>query len=266
MNTLTLDTITQDSGVLSLSRTVRAYLAETRYECMRLLRNPALLLPMLLIPVALYLLFAVLIAGEGIAKDPGLGVFMFGGFAVMAISMPALFGIGTSLALERDMGLMRLKRAQPAPAASWLVAKIACGVVFSALSFVPMLIAAIATGKLPLDASHTVAMSLTLLACSIPFCALGLMVGALVKGSAAPAYANLLYLPGCYLSGMFFPLPKSMYWQTPIWPQFHIDQLAMHAAGATQFQFEPVLVAVASLIGYTVLFSVVAVWRLARKG
>ena len=32
--------------------------------------------------------------------------------------MPALFGIGVTLALERDMGLLRLKRAQPAPPAA----------------------------------------------------------------------------------------------------------------------------------------------------
>ena len=31
--------------------------------------------------------------------------------------MPALFGIGVTLALEREMGLLRLKRAQPAPPA-----------------------------------------------------------------------------------------------------------------------------------------------------
>lgn len=57
-----------------------------------------------------------------------------------------------------------------------------------------------------------------------------------------------------------------MYWQTPIWPQFHIDQLAMHAAGATKFQFIPVQMAVAGVVGYTVLFSTVAIWRPAHKG
>jgi ABC-2 type transport system permease protein len=65
---------------------------------------------------------------------------------------------------------------------------------------------------------------------------------------------------------MFFPLPKSMYWQAPIWPQFHIDQLAMHAAGVAKYQFEPAAIAVATLLGYTVLFSAIAIWRLARKG
>ncbi len=95
---------------------------------------------------------------------------------------------------------------------------------------------------------------------------MGLMMGSLVKGAAAPGYANLVYLPGCYLSGMFFPLPKSMHWQVPIWPQFHVTQLAMHAAGVETFQFEPVLVAAGCVVGFTVLFSAVAIWRLARKG
>ncbi len=64
----------------------------------------------------MYALFAVVIAGEAIDKDPNLGIFLFSAFSVMAISMPALFGLSTSLALEREMGLMLLKRAQPAPA------------------------------------------------------------------------------------------------------------------------------------------------------
>lgn len=265
MNSMALKSTLSDAPLRG-GRMVGAYLAETRYELTRSLRNPAFALPMTLIPGALYLLFAVLIAGEAIDKDKTLGAFLFGGFGVMAVTMPALFAIGTSLALERDMGLMRLKRAQPAPPGSWLVAKLFCGFVFSLLAFLPMLAIAIAAGKLPLAPAQIAGMSLALIAGSIPFCALGLMIGTLVTGPAAPGYANLIYLPGCYLSGMFFPLPKSMYWQTPIWPQFHVNQLAMHAADVTKYQFEPVAVAVASLVGFTALFSAVAIWRLRAKG
>lgn len=265
MNTLALDSI-DGNAALSARRTFGAYLEETRCEALRLLRNPSLVFPVLIMPVALYALFAVVIAGEAIDKDPNLGTFLFSAFSVMAISMPALFGLSSSLALEREMGLMQLKRAQPAPAGSWLVAKIVCGVGFGALAFLPMIGLALGMGKLTLEPGAVVSMSLALIGCSIPFCAMGLMMGALVKGSAAPGYANLVYLPGCYLSGMFFPLPQSMWWQTPIWPQFHVNQLAMHAAGVTKFQYEPVLVAVGGVVGFTVLFSAVAIWRLARKG
>ncbi|MDF3021466.1 MAG: hypothetical protein K0Q92_2769 [Steroidobacteraceae bacterium] len=254
------------AGTPSTNQLLRAYLEETRCEALRLVRNPGLAFPVLIMPVALYALFALLIAGEAIDKDPGIGVFMFSAFSVMGISMPALFGLSSSLAMEREMGLMRLKRAQPAPTGSWLVAKIVCGVVFGALALLPMIVLATATGKLALDGAAITRMSLTLIACSIPFCALGLMMGSLVKGSAAPGYANLVYLPGCYLSGMFFPLPQSMHWQRPIWPQFHVNQLAMHAAGVEKFQFEPVFMAGAGALGFTVLFSAVAIWRLAQKG
>lgn len=254
------------AGAPTTPRIVGAYLQEIRCEALRLLRNPGIALPVLIMPAALYALLALVVFGEAIAKDPNNGVYMFSAFAVMATSMPALFGIGTSLAMEREMGLLRLKRAQPAPTGSWLVAKIACGVGFGIIALLPLVALAVASGKVPLDGAAVLRMSLTLVAGAIPFCALGLMVGTLFSGSAAPGYANLIYLPGCYLSGLFFPLPQSMHWQVPIWPQFHVNQLAMHAAGVGKFQFEPLLVAVAALVGFTALFSAVAIWRLARKG
>lgn len=255
-----------NSGALSPGRAAGAYLTEIRFEFMRVLRNPALGLPIVLVPMVLYMLIALLVAGEAIDKDPSLGTFLFSGFAVLAVTMPALFTVGGSLAMEREMGLMRLKRAQPAPAGSWLVAKIVCGIAFSMLAYLPMLAIGVGAGKITLAAGPLVLMSLALISGSIPFCALGLMIGALVKGSAAPGYANLIYLPGCYLGGLFFPLPASMYWQTPIWPQFHVNQLSMHAAGMTKYQFIPVQMAVGALLGFTVLFSAVAIWRLSTKG
>jgi len=266
MNVLALEPLDTRSDLLPPRRALGAYLTEIRFEFMRLIRNPALAAPVLLVPVAMYLLFAVVIWGDAVAKDPGTGIFFFTAFSIMAVTMPALFSISSSLAMEREIGLLRLKRAQPAPPGSWLVAKIVCGVVFCMISYLPMLAVAIWTGRLSLGAGQIVSMSLVMMAGAIPFCALGLMMGALVKGSAAPGYANLIYLPGCYLSGMFFPLKGSMLAQAPFWPQYHINQLAMQAVGISKPYFVPVQTAIAALVGFTVLFSAVAIWRLARKG
>ena len=266
MNTLALKNPEADDGVLPPGRAAGAYLTEIRFELTRILRNPALCIPMMVVPVALYLLFAVVIFGETVAKDPSTGIFFFVGFGVLGVTMPGLFSISASLALEREMGLMKLKRAQPAPAGSWLVAKIVSGMLFSTVAYLPMLAAAIITGKLPLPGGQIAAMSAAMIVGTIPFCALGLMVGALVKGSAAPGYANLIYLPGCYLSGMFFPMPQSMYWQTPIWPQFHVKQFALHLAGITDLRFESLPMAIAAMLGFTVLFAGITVWRLTKKG
>jgi len=147
-----------------------------------------------------------------------------------------------------------------------VVAKIASGLVLAVLAYAPIVIMALATGKLALGAPQVAALSGALLIGTIPFCAMGLMIGSLVSGSAAPGYANLIYLPGCYLSGMFFPLPASMYWQVPIWPQFHLEQFAMHLAGITKYQYEPLSMAIATMLGYTLLFAGVTIWRLSKKG
>ena len=263
MNALALKSF--DTPAVS-GRALGAYLTETQYELTRMIRNPGVAIPVLVLPCALYALFALLVAGEAIDKDPKVGIFLFIAFSIMAVTMPALFGTGVTLALERDMGLLRLKRAQPAPPASWVVAKIASGMVLAVLAYTPIVVLALATGKLSLGAGQVAAMSAAFMVGMIPFCAMGLMIGSLVSGTAAPAYANLIYLPGCYLSGMFFPMPQSMYWQTPIWPQFHVKQFALHLAGITDLRFESLPMAIAAMLGFTVLFAGVTIWRLTKKG
>jgi ABC-2 type transport system permease protein len=147
-----------------------------------------------------------------------------------------------------------------------VVAKIVSGLVLTVLAYAPIVIMALATGKLSLETSQVAALSTAFMLGTIPFCAMGLMIGALASGTAAPAYANLIYLPGCYLSGMFFPMPASMYWQTPIWPQFHVKQLAMHLAGITKEQYESLPMAIVSMVGFTVVFAGITIWRLKQKG
>jgi ABC-2 type transport system permease protein len=247
-------------------RALPTYLLEARLELLRLLRMPAFALPMFLLPVGTYLLFAFAVAGEAVAKDPDTGRFMFAGFSVMAVTMAALFATCPNLAMEREQGLLTLKRAQPAPPGAWLAAKIVAGVVCGVIAYLPILVLAAVTGQAQLSGAQLAAMSAVLIAGTIPFCALGVMVGTLTSGSAAPAYANLIYLPGIYLSGLFFPLPKAMHFQTVFWPQFHLDQLVFAAGGMAKFRWMAPEMACAVLLGFTVLCSGVAMWRLGRRG
>jgi ABC-2 type transport system permease protein len=43
------------------------YLKETQYELIRMVRNPGIAVPVLVLPLGLYLLFAFVIGGEWIA-------------------------------------------------------------------------------------------------------------------------------------------------------------------------------------------------------
>lgn len=262
MNTLTVSA----PALMPSARLLRAYWIETRFELVKMLRSAAFTLPFLAIPLAAYLLFGVAIAGEAIAKDPQLADYLFSGFSVLAISGPALFGVGCTLAHERDAGLLQLKRAQPAPAGSWLVAKMVVSVVFGALAYLPILAAGIAIGKLTVTPAELAAMSVVLILGVLPFSAVGLLVGTLASGSAAPAWTNLIYLPMLWLSGMFIPLPAFLHGQTIIWPAFHLNQIALAAGGVEKFKFIPPQLAVAVLMGITTVCAVFALWRLRRRG
>ena len=44
---------------------------------------------------------------------------------------------------------------------------------------------------------------------------------------------NLAYLPMTYLSGLFFPMPESIRSIVLVSPAFHLNQLALQAAGVS---------------------------------
>jgi ABC-2 type transport system permease protein len=99
---------------------------------------------------------------------------------------------------------------------------------------------------------------------SIPFCALGFFIGTLASARSAPAFVNLFYLPMIYLSGILFPMPKSMEWVSRLSPAYHLDQIALAAMGAPSNGSPAVHIAV--LAGVAVTFGAFAVRRLARRG
>jgi ABC-2 type transport system permease protein len=252
--------------MMPMGRIVRAYASEVKYETLRMLRAPAFAIPFLLLPVPIYLFFGVMLPAPAIAKHPTAANYLFSGFLVFAVMGPALFGASCVLALERDAGFLRLKRALPAPLGSYLIAKMSMAMIFATLATLMMLVAGLVAGKLSLSAGQLLVIATVMILGAVPFAAIGLFVGAYASGSAAPAFANLVFLPMIYLSGIFIPLPKSLERFAVIWPAFHLNQTALGAAGVSEFSFIAPLISAAALVGVTVLFGGLAIRRLARHG
>jgi len=101
----------------------------------------------------------------------------------------------------------------------------------------------------------------------LPFCAIGLMVGSFVSGQAAPAIVNVIYLPMAFLSGLWVPLqflPKMVQDMAPLWPPFHLSQLAYAALGMDSLGSPGNHVA--ALAGVTMLCFMLAMRRLGNMG
>lgn len=263
---MTVVTSVQVTAAMPMRRVLRAYGIEVKYEALRMLRMPSMSVPFLLLPAPMYLFFAVMLSSPAVAETPALGNYLFSGWLVFAAMMPALFGAGCTLAIERDARLLTLKRALPAPAGVWLIAKTLVAMIFTAVAATSVIAAAVISGTTTLSVGQMVIMALVVVIGTIPFCALGLFIGASVSGAAAPAVGNLVFLPMLWLSGMFFPLPGALERLVVIWPAFHLNQVSLGLAGVAEYSYVPAQWSAAALLGITVLFGGLAIRRLARKG
>ena len=254
----------QRSGAaMPLPRLLGAYLQEARAECLRYLRSPGFVLPTLLFPATFYLMFAVVLnLGHG-ADGPR---YLLGTYATFGVMAPGLFGFGVSLALERGNGLLTLKRALPMPPAAYLLGKMVMAMAMALVIVALLQVLAVLVAGVALSAPQLLRLSATGMVGALPFCALGLLVGTLVKGDAAPALVNLLYLPMALLSGLWFPLsmlPPLLRGLAPVWPSHHLNMLAQSAVGFDTGSAWPHVVWLAV---FTAVVTALAAWRLRRHG
>lgn len=250
---------------LPLPRVWRAYLLETKFEIVAALRTTGFILPFVIVPVAVYLLFGVVINAKVVAQTPGLANYLFCSFGAMAAMMPGIFS-GVILAQEREGKLLLLKRALPLPPGATILAKLFMAMVVAAIAVLLVALSALLAGTITLGWEQLTVICLVLIVGTIPFTAIGLLIGALASASAAPAWGNLVFLPMLWLSGLFIPLPDFLKTWVLIWPAFHLNQLALGLAGIADYTYIPPMLAAAVLAGVSVLCGGLALRRLARVG
>jgi len=240
-----------------------AYFEEARSECLRYMRAPGFMLPIMLFPAMFYLLFGVLMAKS---EGADAGRFLLASYGVFGVMSPGLFGFGVSLALERDGGLLTFKRALPMPPGAYLLGKMLMAMVAATVVILLLLALALSLGHVTLTPVQFGALLLTGALGVLPFCALGMFVGTLIKGQGAPGMLQLIYLPMSFMSGLWFPLPmlpKFLQQLAPIWPSYHLNQLALTAVGLREGALWPhVLV----LFGFSAVLLLLAARRLRRHG
>jgi ABC-2 type transport system permease protein len=262
-SSFTLPTVRNATVPMSASRLLRAYWTEARYEVLRTLRTPAFLIPTIALPVMLYVFFGIVLQGGKANAQVALQVLS--GFTMFSVIGPGVFGLGIGFAMERQHGIVTLKRAQPMPFAANLIAKL-----FSSMSIALIVIALLLTiattfGHVELTAAQAARTILVGVLGALPFCALGLLIGSMVSGTGAPAVVNLIFFPMIYLSGLFpFPLPKALQTAAVIWPAFHLNQLSLASLGLPT-QLNP-WISAEVLIGFAGLCVYLAARRLMRVG
>ncbi|MGE4072246.1 MAG: ABC transporter permease [Lysobacterales bacterium] len=240
----------------------RAYVLETWIECLKVWRQPAFLFPTLFFPALFYLLFGILMVPRAPGGDAAR--YLLATYATFGAIGPALFGFGVGLAEERSNGLFDLRRVSPAPPFAPLLAKAAMAMLFAATIALLLISLAVGIGGVRAAPSSFLALIVTLMLGTLPFAALGMGIGCLVRAQAASALVQLIYLPLGFLGGLWMPvfmLPTLMQSLAACLPSFHLGQLSLWALGV-----QPGLPTHSALamLGFTAIFSLFAAWAWRR--
>ena len=261
MNAMTAERAVEKRG--SLHGALHAYALEAKCEFLRVLRTPSASVPSLMFPPLFYLLFGILL-NRG---NSGVAHYLFATYSVFGVMAPSLFSFGVAVAIERERGWLALKRVAPMPPGAYLLGKMAMAMVFAAIIYCALALLAYTLGGVRLLPEQWLLLGAIALLGTMPFCALGLVIGSRANASAAPAFVNLIYMPMAFLSGLWMPLtmlPKVISQMAPLWPAWHLSQLALMTVG--QLPATGIVMHLVWLGGFTAICFAIARRWLARIG
>jgi len=233
---------------LTLGYYARIFGKEIQYEFVKMLRTKAFSLSVLGFPIMFYLLFGSSNRHNMFAR------YLMPSYSCMGVVSACLFGIGMGIALERAQGWLELKQASPMPRLAYLTAKTISCAAFALVIVAALLVLGITLGGVTLTAVEALKLGGVILAGSVPFTAMGLLVALLVPANAGPGVINLIYLPMSFASGFWMPVNYLPHWLqviTPALPTYHLAQIALNIFGYAQGG--SMLVHWEALAGFTLL-------------
>ena len=189
---------------------MRLFLHELRTEQLLFWRNREAAIFTFFLPVVFFLIFGAVYGNDTIKKEGGIRAasFLEAGMIGYGVAATCFAGLGITLVVRRESGILKRIRATPLPALSYLL-----GVLAS--TFVVFLIEAVlivVIGRLLFSVAvpdRLFSLAAVLLLGALTFAAMGLGITGLVRSSeGSSAVINAVYLPMAIISGTFFT-PKS---------------------------------------------------------
>jgi len=181
---------------------VRRILAQTRVELALTLRRGESVLLSLGIPVLLLVFFSfvdVLPTGTDDPID-----FLAPGVLALAVMSTAMVGLGIATGFERQYGVLKRLGSTPLGRPALLTAKTLAIVVVELLQVAVLAGVSFLLGWRP--SGSVAAMVPAMLAATVAFAGLGLLMAGRLRGEAVLAAANGLYLVLLLLGGMVIPV------------------------------------------------------------
>ncbi|HHS83180.1 MAG TPA: ABC transporter permease [Devosia sp.] len=234
------------------------FLAHTSLHLKRLLRTPAFWTPTILFPMMLYSFFGASLPPAGIYSQMAVG-----SFAVYAVLGIAFYQLGASNAQDREQPFATWQHTLPGATLPAAMAQMVAAVAFTLVAVLLVLAASFLFGKTPLDLEQSLRLLAICALIAVPASLMGIALSFAASAKAAPALANLIFLPLAFLGGLWIPpsqMPAAVR-NISIWtPTRQMGEFAWNAIANTVPDTRYLI----GLAAYTLAFGALA-WALARR-
>lgn len=185
--------------------TLRAAAALAGQELRLTARRGENVLVTLVVPIAVLLFFATAGIVPGIAGRPV--DFLLPGALALAVIASGLVNLGIATAYERSYGVLKRLGGSPLPRGGLVAAKVAAVLALEAVQVVLLIaVASLVLGWRPAGGASVPLLVVGLLAGTLAFSGLGLLLAGTLRAEATLALANGLFLAFLMLGGAVLPV------------------------------------------------------------
>lgn len=231
---------------------MNAFVMQSRAETIRIFRNPYFIFWSLMMPLVFYVVFTkfFIVDSDGTELFKAHFLMSMAAFSVMGT---AIMNLGIRLVEERNHGWSLLLRVTPLSQPTYYAAKMISQSLVQFFSIILIFVVGGLLNSISLSIGQWIGAGLWILFGSIPFLAIGVLIGSMKKVDTANGVSNLIYLTLAITGGMWMPienLPAIMQ-NIAVWlPGYNYGNGAWQIIRGEGLEWKGIVI----LIGYTFLF------------
>ncbi|OMD44207.1 MULTISPECIES: ABC transporter permease [Paenibacillus] len=236
---------------------MRLITVQCKAEMLRIIRNPYYVFWSLLMPIMFYFIFTRVVNTGN--DDPTWRAHYLMSMATFSVMGSAIMTLGIRLVQERTQGWTTFIRITPLPGSIYFFGKMFGQTMMHLFSVICIFAAGYLINGVSLSAGQWVLSGLWILIGSLPFLAIGTLVGAMKRVDTASGVSNVIYMALAVAGGMWMPieiLPRLMQKIGHWLPSYNYGNGAWEIVRGSAPQWSNVLI----LLGYLVVFMLLSVY------
>ncbi|AIQ33502.1 ABC transporter permease [Paenibacillus sp. FSL R5-0345] len=236
---------------------MRLITVQCKAEMLRIIRNPYYVFWSLLMPIMFYFIFTRVVNTGN--DDPTWRAHYLMSMATFSVMGSAIMTLGIRLVQERTQGWTTFIRITPLPGSIYFFGKMFGQTMMHLFSVICIFAAGYLINGVSLSAGQWVLSVLWILIGSLPFLAIGTLVGAMKRVDTASGVSNVIYMALAVAGGMWMPieiLPRLMQKIGHWLPSYNYGNGAWEIVRGSAPQWSNVLI----LLGYLVVFMLLSVY------